>query len=71
MRYLEEEHFLPKLSDRESYEAWVEKGKKSIQERAKDQVKKILREHEPLPMDEAVEKELLAIIKEIEQRKGV
>jgi trimethylamine--corrinoid protein Co-methyltransferase len=71
MRYLEEEHFLPKLSDRESYEAWVEKGEKTFQERAKDQVKKILSEHEPLAMDEAVEKELLAIIKEIEQRKGV
>jgi trimethylamine--corrinoid protein Co-methyltransferase len=71
MRYLEEEHFLPKLSDRDSYETWVEKGEKTLQERAKDQVKKILREHEPLPMDEAIEKELLAIIKEVEQRERV
>jgi trimethylamine--corrinoid protein Co-methyltransferase len=69
MKHLEEEHFVPKLSDRDSYEAWAEKGKKSIQERARDEVKKILSEHQPLPLDSAVEKELLAIVKEVEERR--
>ena len=68
MKYLKQEHFIPQLSDRDSYEAWVEKGKPSIQERAKDRVKKILAEHEPLPLDPTVEKELLAIIREVEKR---
>ncbi len=68
MKYLKQEHFLPKLSDRDSYEVWTEKGKRSIHEKAKDRVKKILAEHEPLPLDSAVEKELLAIIKEVEKK---
>jgi trimethylamine--corrinoid protein Co-methyltransferase len=68
MKYLKQEHFIPQLSDRDSYEAWVEKGKPSIQERAKEQVKKILAEHQPLPLDPTVEKELLAIIREVEKR---
>jgi trimethylamine--corrinoid protein Co-methyltransferase len=68
MKYLKQEHFLPKLSDRDSYEVWTEKGKHSIHERAKDRVKKILAEHEPLPLDSTVEKELLAIISEVEKK---
>jgi trimethylamine--corrinoid protein Co-methyltransferase len=68
LRHLREEHFLPKLSDRDSYEIWVEKGKGGIQERVKEQVRKILAEHIPLPIDSAVEKELLSIIKEVEKR---
>jgi trimethylamine--corrinoid protein Co-methyltransferase len=68
MKYLREEHFLPKLSDRDSYEIWTEKGKGGIRERAKEHVKKILAEHIPLPMDSAVEKELLSIIQEVEKR---
>ena len=68
MKHLKQEHFLPKLSDRDSYEAWVNKGKPSIHERAKEKVKKILAEHQPKPLDSAVEKDLLAIIKEVEAR---
>jgi trimethylamine---corrinoid protein Co-methyltransferase len=60
---------LPKLSDRDSYEAWLGKGKPSIHERARERVKKILAEHQPKPLDPAVEKELLAIVKEVENRK--
>jgi trimethylamine--corrinoid protein Co-methyltransferase len=68
LRHLREEHFLPKLSDRDSYEIWTEKGKGGIRERAKEQVRKILAEHIPLPIDSAIEKELLSIIKEVEKR---
>jgi trimethylamine--corrinoid protein Co-methyltransferase len=68
LRHLREEHFLPKLSNRDSYEIWTEKGKGGIRERAKEQVRKILAEHIPLPIDSAVEKELLSIIKEVEKR---
>ena len=68
MKHLREEHFLPKLSDRDSYEIWTEKGKRGIREQAKEQVGKILAEHIPLPMDSAVEKELLSIIQTVEQR---
>jgi trimethylamine--corrinoid protein Co-methyltransferase len=68
MKHLREEHFLPKLTDRDSHELWIEKGRKAIQERAREEVKRVLAEHEPLPLDADVEKELLAIIKEVEKR---
>jgi trimethylamine--corrinoid protein Co-methyltransferase len=68
MRHLREEHFLTKLSDRDSYESWTEKGKGGVREQAKEQVKKILSEHIPLPMDSSVEKELILIVQEVEKR---
>jgi trimethylamine---corrinoid protein Co-methyltransferase len=68
IKHLEEEHFFPKLSDRYSYEVWTEKRKKAIHERARDRVKNILIEHEPLPLDSSAEKELLKIIKEVENK---
>jgi len=68
LKHLEEEHFLPKLSDRDSYEVWLEKGKAGVVEKAKGQVKRILEEHRPLSLDSAVDKELVGIIKEVEKR---
>jgi trimethylamine--corrinoid protein Co-methyltransferase len=71
MRFLKDEHFLPRLSDRDSYEIWHQKGKKDLHERAREQVKKILADHQPLAMDGAVEKELVTIIREVEKREGI
>lgn len=68
LRHLEEEHYLPKLGDRDSYEAWTKKGKQGVLEKARDQVKKILEEHEPMALDSALDKELLSIIKSVEKR---
>jgi trimethylamine--corrinoid protein Co-methyltransferase len=69
MKYLRQEHFLPKMSDRDTYEVWMGKGKPSIHERARERVRKILAEHQPKLLDPAVEKDLLAIIKAVEKRK--
>jgi len=68
MKHLREEHFLPKLTDRDSHELWVEKGKRAIHERAREEVKRILAEHKPLPLEPDVEKELLGIVREVEKR---
>ncbi len=65
------EHFTPTLCDRDSHEGWLEKGRPGMRERAKEAVRKILKEHQPTPLDAAVEKELLAVIKEVETREGV
>ena len=70
-KHLEKEHYIPKLLDRDSYEVWQDKGQQGMLEKAKAMVKKILEEHQPLPMDQAVEKELLAIIREVEKREGI
>jgi trimethylamine--corrinoid protein Co-methyltransferase len=69
MKYLRQEHFLPKMSDRDTYEVWLGKGKPSAHQRARERVRKILAEHRPKPLDAAVEKELLAVIKAVEKRK--
>ena len=68
MKHLQQEHFLTKLSDRDSHDAWSEKGKQDIRERGRSQVKKILAEHQPQPLDSALEKELLEIVQEVEKR---
>ena len=68
LRHLQQEHFLTKLSDRDSHDAWNEKGRPDIRERAKAQVKKILSDHRPPPLDEALEKELHAVANEVEKR---
>jgi trimethylamine--corrinoid protein Co-methyltransferase len=68
MKHIKEEHFLPKLTDRDSHELWIEKGKRAIHEKARDEVKRILAEHEPLQLDSVMEKELLRIIKGVEKR---
>jgi trimethylamine--corrinoid protein Co-methyltransferase len=68
MKHLKKEHFIPKVSDRDSHELWKEKGERRIDEKARDEVKRILTEHKPLSLDSTVEKELLVIIKEVEKR---
>ena len=53
-RHFRNEHFLPTLLDRRSLEAWLKAGSKDITEVAKEKAKKILKEHEPTPMDKDV-----------------
>ena len=42
----------------DSYEAWVFAGKPTLLEQAHQQVKDVLANHNPLPLDESVEREL-------------
>ncbi len=71
LTHFQTEHFTPRLCDRDSHEVWLEKGCSGMRERAKESVKKILKEHKPVPLDATVERELLAVIKEVEKREGV
>jgi len=52
-KFFRKEIYSPKIFDRCSVKAWIEKGGKDIREIAKDKVRKILNEHyvEPLPKD--------------------
>ena len=61
------ERFIPELTDRSGYEKWKETGKKSLVERAKEKVKKILKEHSVPPLDNDIRKELDNIIKRAEK----
>lgn len=67
----QKEHYIPQICDRDSHENWLAKGSPGMLDTAKQKVKKILSEHRPAPLDPAVEKELLAVIGEVEKREGV
>jgi len=53
-----QEHYLPKLLPRQPYDAWVKAGSRSAIDLARERVQEILTEHEPVPIDVQVEKEM-------------
>ncbi len=54
MERFRKEHFMPVISDRYSWDSWVQRGSKSILERAREQVKRILDEHTVDPVRDEV-----------------
>jgi len=60
-RLFREEHLLPRLFPRESYEAWEARGQ-TEEEMAITQVKEILKSHAPLPLPVEVSKEFERIL---------
>jgi len=62
MQHLREEHFMPKLLDRRSYDVWLKDGAKSIEQRAHAKVLEALAEPVPHPLEPDVVKELDEII---------
>ena len=63
LNYFRSEHFRPTLASREPRARWERMGGKSLVETARERVKKILAEHEPLPLEEDVKKEVDRIVK--------
>ena len=55
------------LFDKRSAEKAKKEGVRPLQEVAKDKVRKILKEHQPLPLDKDVEREVSRIVKEAEK----
>jgi trimethylamine--corrinoid protein Co-methyltransferase len=69
MNFLTQEQFLPMISNRQTREDWNERaGGKSGWQRAKDEVQRILEEHEPPPLESKIEAELERIVREVEAR---
>jgi trimethylamine--corrinoid protein Co-methyltransferase len=67
LKYVREEHFQPKITDRRSRSVWEERGYKDIITRATEKAEEILKSHEPDPLSGDVRKELAAIIKRAEK----
>ena len=61
------EHFLPVISDRSSWDSWVQRGSKSILDRAREQVKKILAEHTVEPVRDEVGETVAELIRKRER----
>ena len=49
-----QEHTFPKIIDRDTYDYWVSLGKKSIADRASDEVKRLLKENPHAPLEKDV-----------------
>jgi trimethylamine--corrinoid protein Co-methyltransferase len=56
------EHTFPRTTDRDTYDAWASLGKKSIADRATDEVERFLKENPPLPLEKDVLEELRKIM---------
>jgi trimethylamine--corrinoid protein Co-methyltransferase len=66
LEWFRKEQFMPSaLIDRKEWRAWKKDGSKSILQRAKEQVAKILNEHEPEPLPEDVGRDLDAAARSI------
>ena len=61
-KWYREEHIFPKVVDRDTYDYWVSLGKKSITDRASEEVERILQENPPHLPDEVLQKELQKIM---------
>jgi trimethylamine---corrinoid protein Co-methyltransferase len=60
------ERWMTRLSDISSFEAWEQKGSRSIGEVAREKVKEILKAHEVPPLPGSVEEEIALILKRAE-----
>jgi trimethylamine--corrinoid protein Co-methyltransferase len=67
LEYLRKEHFIPELTDRRSFEAWLKDGAKDIVKIAKEKVKSIIEKHKPKPLEKEVQEEIKNIIKIAEE----
>ncbi len=65
------EHFFPRLVDRNTYDAWVSHGKKSIAEKAQEEVERLLRQNPPKLLDQALQKELQKIMLNDARSQGI
>ncbi len=61
-KWYRKEHTFPRVIDRDTYDYWVSLGKKSITERASEEVERLLKENPPSPLDESIHRELHKIM---------
>lgn len=68
LRYLRKTRWVPALTDRRSWEAWEINGAKDMRDRALQQVKKILKEHDPQYVSEDVKEEIDRVAQAAQKR---
>jgi len=71
MQYMRRESSQAKLIDRKMYDSWLRSGGKDMGTRANEEALRILENHRPEPLPEAVAKEIRAIIEEAEYELGI
>jgi trimethylamine:corrinoid methyltransferase-like protein len=72
MKWFKEEFFQPgRVIDRDNKEVWLQKGATTAEERAHQEVERILASHKPLPLPEKIDRELVRIMKREANRCGM
>ena len=66
IKYLRTDYYEPRILNRLSREEWVKAGSKDINARAKERISKLMKEHEPEPLEAGIKKELRALVKNME-----
>lgn len=62
------EHFIPTLFDRSSREAWTKAGSRDIAALAREEAKRVLRTHQPEPLEQDVLRDLEQYVKKVAER---
>lgn len=70
-QHYRQEHLRPRLLRRDGRDAWVAKGSKTALDLARERVREILAKHQPRALDAAIEKELQAYVRLVQQRSVV
>lgn len=58
------EDYMPKIFDKTSYQEWINTGKKTVVNKAKERYEEILATHKPVPVTPEQDKEINRILKE-------
>jgi trimethylamine--corrinoid protein Co-methyltransferase len=64
------ELFIPSLLDRRSRDSWSKDGGKDMQARAREEARRILKEHQPEPVERSVASDLEKFLKRIDKEAG-
>ncbi|MFC1822140.1 trimethylamine methyltransferase family protein [Thermodesulfobacteriota bacterium] len=68
-KWFKQEHFFPHVINRLPHQRWEKTGSKDIVERARERAQEILQKHEPEPLPDEAEKELVKILKAVEKER--
>lgn len=64
LQYYEKEHLIPDIFFRGRRGDWEKTGAKDLRDRARDKARLILKEHEPLPLESNVRRDLASFVKQ-------
>ena len=70
LELLEREHYLPRFVDRTATESWL-REMRELKEDVKEKTKKLLREHQPEPLDPDLKRSIDERLSEIKRRRGL
>ncbi|MCJ7750910.1 MAG: trimethylamine methyltransferase family protein [Armatimonadetes bacterium] len=60
--HFRKELWFPKLLDRQFYDAWLSGGAKTMGQRCREEKERLLREHQPVPLPEDVDREIERVL---------